>query len=393
MKRSRAYDADVVELTNNLLAAIHLNDEYKAISIFKKKYKKKKCEEVDEKGNTALLWAISKNMSQLAIRLIENGEDIEKPNNKNITPLIAAVKQCNYDIVKLLVEKGVDVNYVNRPGNPIFNVITTNNIKMFDILISSKKFNPNFKYYENNRNWYLSDLIYKRNIPMLNKVLNFDINLNPTDRTHPLLTAINNPYFPVIKLLIDKGADINSSYIIATKLLKYAILDKDLTLLLYLIDHKIKLSCILPVDEDNDPICFAIRLGKFTHIKKLIESNITTPSYVIMCAILVNNVHKFKAIILYLENENLLKKDQWKDLKCTIKAIPILSIAIKYFKNSIVNYLIEMNVALEIPNAFGIPPIIESYIVENNFAYLLLKKKLGSNINIKLLKDSLSKFY
>ena len=66
----------------------------------------------DEYGNTPLMVALSKGLDAFALKLIKDGYDVNKPNNKGATPLImAAASGAKADLIGALVDKGANVDY------------------------------------------------------------------------------------------------------------------------------------------------------------------------------------------------------------------------------------------------------------------------------------------
>ena len=60
---------------------------------------------IDAKGsdnNTPLLWATSKNNTEISQLLIERGADIDAKNNNNDTPLLIATRKNNTEIIELI---------------------------------------------------------------------------------------------------------------------------------------------------------------------------------------------------------------------------------------------------------------------------------------------------
>jgi ankyrin repeat protein len=71
----------------------------------------------DEAGSTPLLLAAEKNNSiDLLMKLIENGADINVENSKGMTAFSRAVNSQASEVVKLLLQKDVDVDAKNKAG-------------------------------------------------------------------------------------------------------------------------------------------------------------------------------------------------------------------------------------------------------------------------------------
>jgi len=73
----------------------------------------------NNKGNTALMTAISSGNYTLIRYLVEHGADINKSNIFGLTPLISAVEKANKKLVKCLVEYNADDIFSNNKGETL----------------------------------------------------------------------------------------------------------------------------------------------------------------------------------------------------------------------------------------------------------------------------------
>ena len=122
----------------------------------------------NHKGETILLYAIDQEDDELAEEMIEAGADINATNNNLETPLYTAVNTNNYNMVKILLEKGALINLAVRHGH-----------------LEGVKYN----------------VLHCANI---NK---------ESDGGTPLYQAISNGYPDIIDFLLSSGADIIRSKI------------------------------------------------------------------------------------------------------------------------------------------------------------------------------------
>jgi len=84
----------------------------------------------DNKGKTPLWWAIYIGDIEIAKLLLEKGADVDKPDNKGKTPLWWAIHKGYIDTTKLLIENGADVN---KPA--LWWAINGNNIEIAKLLL------------------------------------------------------------------------------------------------------------------------------------------------------------------------------------------------------------------------------------------------------------------
>ncbi|SFJ75093.1 ankyrin repeat domain-containing protein [Thermoflavimicrobium dichotomicum] len=124
-------------------------------------------------GNTLLHYAGNR---EIAALLIELGADLDCTNDFAETPLITAVWDERIDVVKFLLEQGVDVNHQDRDGNSALHVAAAlGSEKMAKLLLSAGA----------------------------------DVHLQNEDEITPLIDAVKNNQISVVPLLLEHGANPN----------------------------------------------------------------------------------------------------------------------------------------------------------------------------------------
>ena len=90
----------------------------------------------DENGNCPVSLALSGANTELVRLLIQKGADVNLKNNYGFTPLHIAADKNQIEIGKILIEAGADLNAVSRyQTTPIFNAIEKGNIGFVELLI------------------------------------------------------------------------------------------------------------------------------------------------------------------------------------------------------------------------------------------------------------------
>jgi ankyrin repeat protein len=150
---------------------------------------------------------------ETAQRLMTEGADINqtnKPDDQNI--LMAAAMGGQTDMVKLLLDKGLDVAAKDKRGQTALIVASAaGNAKVVELLLD-RGADVNAK--DSHRRSALSHAVFLRGHVEAVKVLldrGADINArdDPADRT-VLMHAAQDGLLEVVKLLLDKGADVNA---------------------------------------------------------------------------------------------------------------------------------------------------------------------------------------
>jgi len=128
-------------------------------------------------GHTPLLLATQERRYELAKLLIENGADIDAINIFGETPLLTAVSFDNPIVAQLLIENGADINTKDKEGKTFLYIAASNSrTKMTNLLIENGA----------------------------------DVNSKNKDGRTPLFSAANASRMDLVQLLIENGADVNA---------------------------------------------------------------------------------------------------------------------------------------------------------------------------------------
>lgn len=177
------------------------------------------CEQLIESARTG-----DSNKSQY---LIKSGINVNCKNDEGETPLYSAQKNKQYDIAKLLVTNGADVNEVVWGYSPLILAIWDNQKDMVSLLLQ-KGANPNKKIIE-----------------------------------YPLLSAIPEASLEIIQILLDYGADINVVGSDNVTAISWAAFNGRIDVIELLLKNNIKIT------EDNVGRAFAI--AAYMNQKKMVE--------------------------------------------------------------------------------------------------------------------------
>ena len=172
---------------------------------------------VNIKGNTGwtpLHWAAYWNHINITKLLIEYGADVNIKNESGCTPLHEAAFKERYDIVKLLIENGADPDIRNNEGKTFLDLCGPEKRKNIEDFLKDYSTSKETKSYEvvsifDNA---LLDFAYYNNLIEVKKCVysgKFDINVQDDKGYTPLMYAIINNNLNMVMFLIEHGADIN----------------------------------------------------------------------------------------------------------------------------------------------------------------------------------------
>ena len=307
-----------------------------------------------EKKPLSLVEAVLSNDLKTITEIINNGTDLERDVKDGMTVLMLAAERSSLETVKLLVEKGANVNAVNTY------IRETCYIKNFNS--SEQHFNSDHnagRIYENigmNRT-VLMYALNNKNIKVAEFLLDKGADITSRDMygKDVLFYAVakNNPR--IIELLIDRGAIINASNRYA--LLQYATENKNFETINFIISKGININ---ERDRNGNTVLMeAARFGKTEIVKFLISKGAD-----------INAVTNDKKNALFFAVENYASKDALE----TVKFLAANGININLSDEKGENVLFH---ALKNKNGFIF------------FQYLITDKKMAVNIKNKYNKTLL----
>ena len=196
-----------------------------------------------EDAITPLFLAITKKHYDMVKLLLDSGADVNHEiQKKDSTPLLYAIGQKQKDIVELLLDRGADVNFVIKDNRtPLYYAIIGKQKDIVELLLDR---GADVNHEIMNR---LTPIIFaigeeQNDIAVVELLLKKGANINyeTTDGNTPLLSAIRAKQKDIVELFLDRGADVNHE------------IKKGWTPLLYAIEQKQKDIAELFLDRGAD---------------------------------------------------------------------------------------------------------------------------------------------
>lgn len=176
------------------------------------------CYACNEEGNSPLHIASSYGDVNKVKLLLEQGFDVDIPNDRDETPLYLACKNEHTQIVKLLLEHGANPNAKKYCGKtPIFAACKDNYVDVAKLLL---KYGADVNVTSNRNITPLLELCtgweatYDKNLELVKLLLDHGANVNPKyceDYATPLFSAVKNNSYKVAILLVENGANPNTT--------------------------------------------------------------------------------------------------------------------------------------------------------------------------------------
>ena len=92
----------------------------------------------DGYGNTALIIACEKGLLEIANYLINNGANVNHQNKQGLTPVMKAAEKNNFFVVKLLLEKNIDLTISDFTGRTLREISENSRDKRILKLLNEK---------------------------------------------------------------------------------------------------------------------------------------------------------------------------------------------------------------------------------------------------------------
>ncbi len=177
---------------------------------------------------------------------------LEARDEDEMTPLLLAAYEDRMNAVKLLIDKGADINATSFSGrNALSYAVQNANPEMVNLLLSKGA----ALLLDGSEQDILYSAVGGKNPDVLRLILPYEKNLNRTYlknsdqkdarnlvKTTLLIQAVNSGSLENVKLLIEKGADINQANDRGETPILTALREKEFEIATYLADHGAKLD-------------------------------------------------------------------------------------------------------------------------------------------------------
>jgi len=144
----------------------------------------------------------------LVLRLIIRGDDVNKIDNINMTPLSYAAENGNEAVARLLVDAGAKLNYPDSKSHaPLFHAIARGHVRVLMLLLDLGA-DPNAPQ---NGKTPLASAAAEGNEAVVHILLAYGAIIDSTDADlhTPLCHAIKNAHVGVVKVLLERGGNPN----------------------------------------------------------------------------------------------------------------------------------------------------------------------------------------
>ncbi|QAA34088.1 ankyrin repeat domain-containing protein [Clostridium manihotivorum] len=239
--------------------------------------------------------AIESNDIKLVESVIDQGVDKNSKNEDERTPLIYSLLKGRNEIAKLLIDKGADVNAIDKYkdtalNEAILNVARTNknegNIDIIKMLLDKGADLNSPKVDKTPLQW-----ASETNVDVVKLLLDYKADVNISFKSEammnsdkPLYIAVKKDKVDIAKLLIERGADINikvsyynHNYTLCQNLLEVAVDKKEKNMIELLLSNNINVNIqdengvtpliIVAQNKDEDMFNFLVSKGANQNIK------------------------------------------------------------------------------------------------------------------------------
>ena len=183
-------------------------------------------------GLTALLYATRANCYRCAVAIVEAGADINQPNPDGVTPLLNAIDNKSYDIAMYLIDRGAKVDVWDMTGRtPLYLAVDMNSFVPRSFGSFGDVFNP---LASTERNTTAMDIV-KRLIDMGVDVNHQLTRMRPNGPgrgrfadydmrggAHALMVAVFTHDYEMIEVLLENGAEVDLRNVFRITPLMYA---------------------------------------------------------------------------------------------------------------------------------------------------------------------------
>lgn len=193
----------------------------------------------DDRGRTAVYYAAMNGHSELVKPLIDNGADINLQDFNGVSPFLAASSNGHLDTMRRLIQKGTNVHQLDKQGNgALSKAISNGHINAVRLLIG--------KGAHSKLPGYLTTLpanaaLRSGSTPLLRLLIIHERDINASNKTDKK-TILHLASFwgktDVVKLLVDRGADLTLQDLWGQTPLFFACANGHADIVKFLLQHK-----------------------------------------------------------------------------------------------------------------------------------------------------------
>ena len=167
-------------------------------------------------GGTPLIWTSYNSHAEVIKLLLEKGAEINAKANNGATALMMAAYQGHTEIIKLLLEKGADVNAKSKDGiTALWQAAQNGHTEVVKLLLE-KGAEVNAKDTDGGTALMVASESGHTEVVKLLLDKGADVSAKDNKGVMALYMAANNGYTETVKLLLEKGADINAKDTLGT---------------------------------------------------------------------------------------------------------------------------------------------------------------------------------
>lgn len=173
--------------------------------------------------DTYLDTAIRLNRFDIIKLLVEFGEDVNKMTISKKSSLMEACWYGNLEIVEYLIKQGADVNYHSSNGTPLVYAVAKNDLEIIETLLKNA---ANIHLSNEDNDSILFGAITNGSYDIIRYLVDNGASINMTNRLGetPLMKAVEWGDYETTKYFVENGANIHAQNNLGESVLYYAIL-------------------------------------------------------------------------------------------------------------------------------------------------------------------------
>jgi ankyrin repeat protein len=213
-----------------------------------------------------LLAASRNNNVEVVKMLIEQKVNINVLNNYNVSALILACDKSNEEIVKLLLDANADINHIDNDNeNALIVACRYDNVEIVKMLLErNKSINENVNEMINKQNKFdftaLISACKKNNTEIIKLLIenNADIHIQNNNKDTALIWTCSKNNVEICKILIDKGVNVNTQNLYNTTALHCACENNNIEMVKMLLEKDIDVNT-QGNESGNTPLIIACK--------------------------------------------------------------------------------------------------------------------------------------